>query len=276
MTIGASARTYLCDFIFRRSAIVIGADKDYLLEARLGPVARVEGCDSIDALADKMRRGPENGLHTKVVEAITTHETTFFRDLHPFEALRDEIFPALMRARAVTRTLTVFCAACSSGQEPYSISMILNDHFPDLATWNVRILATDLSAQVLERAREGKFHQIEVNRGLPAPMLIKHFERVGTDWQIKPAIKTRIDFRQLNLIEPWPSMPRIDVLFLRNVLIYFDIPAKQTIFARARQVLAPDAYMFLGGAETTLGIDASFAREQFGKATYYRPGGTRK
>ena len=149
--------------------------------------------------------------------------------------------------------------------------MVLREHFPDLAPWDVKIVGTDLSSAMVAAPKEGSFDQIEVNRGLPAPLLIKYFERHGMKWQVKPTLRDLIECKQMNLSDPWPGM-RFDVVFLRNVLIYFDVPAKQAILARVRQVLAPDGYLILGGAETTLRVDDSYERAQVGKAVYYRPG----
>jgi len=271
MAIDQKELAYLCDFVYRRSAIVLGVDKEYLVEARLGPLARAEGFVSIDALIRQLRVPTPNVLHTKVIETMTTHETTFLRDLHPFEAFRTTMIPALREARAATKSISILCAACSTGQEPYSVAMLLREHFVDLKAWSVKIIATDLSKAVLDRARSGLFHQVEINRGLPAAFLVKYFERTGADWQLRPEIRNLVEFRQMNLIEPWPSLPRVDVFFLRNVLIYFDVPTKQQILARARQVLAPDGYLFLGAAETTLNIDDAFERTQVGKGVFYRP-----
>jgi chemotaxis protein methyltransferase CheR len=270
MSIDPPQLAYLCDFVYRRSAIVLTPEKEYLVESRLGPVARAKGYGSVDALITALRTLPVNGLHTSVVEAMTTHETTFFRDQHPFEALKGTLLPALKAARATTRSLVILCAACSSGQEPYSIAMLLKEHVPDLPTWNVRIIGVDLSDAVLARAREARYTQSEMNRGLPASLLVKYFERAGTEWQLKKCIRDMVELRQMNLVEPWPSLPRVDVMFIRNVLIYFDVPTKKAILARARQVLAPDGYLMLGGAETTLNIDESFERVPSCPSTVYR------
>jgi chemotaxis protein methyltransferase CheR len=270
MTIDPPQLAYLCDFVYRRSAIVLTPEKEYLVESRLGPVARAKGYGSVDALITALRTLPVNGLHTSVVEAITTHETTFFRDQHPFEALKNMLLPALKAARTSTRSLVIMCAACSSGQEPYSIAMLLKEHMPDLPSWKVRIIGVDLSEAVLARAREARFTQSEMNRGLPAPLLVKYFDRVGTEWQLKKPIRDMVELRQMNLIEPWPSLPRVDVMFIRNVLIYFDLPTKKAILARVRQALAPDGYLLLGGAETTLNIDEKFERVPACPSTVYR------
>jgi chemotaxis protein methyltransferase CheR len=273
VTIDASHFSYLCDFILRRSAIVLTPEKEYLVESRLGPVARAKGFASIDALIAALRVSSPGPLQTSVVEAMTTHETTFFRDQHPFDALRTQILPALLKSRAASRKLVIFCAACSSGQEPYSIAMLIREHFPELSSWTVRIVGVDLSEAVLARAREGLYTQSEVNRGLPAPLLVKYFDRVGTNWQLRPVIRNMVELRQMNLIEPWPTLPRADLMFIRNVLIYFDIATKRSILGRAREVLARDGYLLLGGAETTLNVDDRYQRVGLGQTTVYRLAG---
>jgi chemotaxis protein methyltransferase CheR len=267
--------SFVRDLVYRRSAIVVEPGKEYLVESRLAPLAREQGFASIDAMIDHLRARPANDLQAKVVEAMTTNETSFFRDQHPFEGLKNTILPALQRARSGSKTLRIWSAACSAGQEPYSIAMLLRDQFPELASWDVRILATDLSAAMVARASAGRYSQVEVNRGLPATTLVKHFERCGTEWQIKPEVRRLVQCRQLNLLDPWP-VGRHDVVFLRNVLIYFDVPTKQAILSRMRGVLAPDGYLFLGGAETTLKVDETFERIQIDRAVFYRPGDPRK
>jgi chemotaxis protein methyltransferase CheR len=252
----ADSFKYVCELVHRRAAILIEAGKEYLVDARLGPIAKAHGLPSVDALVDKLRRDERGPLAQEVIEALTTNETSFFRDIHPFEVLRTTVLPTLIRARAATRSLRIWCAAASTGQEPYSIAMTIRDHFPELATWNVQIIATDINATVLARARSGIFRQLEVNRGLPAAMLVKHFEKNGIDWQIKPSLRQMISFQELNLLERWPLFAQQDVVFIRNVLIYFDIPTKRELLRRVRENLRDDGYLFLGGAETTMNIDS--------------------
>jgi chemotaxis protein methyltransferase CheR len=268
--IAAADLSYICDVVYRTAAIVLDGGKDYLVELRLSPLARAEGFESIQEMIQHMREPGGVALRAKVVEALTTNETSFFRDQHPFDALRLHVMPTLVRARAEARSIFVWSAACSTGQEPYSIAMLLRDSFPELKGWNVRIMATDLSSAAVDRTAQGRYRQIEVNRGLPVSCLVKHFERDGADWRIRPDLRTLIDVRQLNLLDVWPPMPMVDVLMLRNVLIYFDVETKKRILSRVRRVLAPDGVMFLGGAETTLNIDDHFDRASYGSAVAYR------
>jgi chemotaxis protein methyltransferase CheR len=270
MTISAADFGYVRDLVRQRAAIVIEVGKEYLVESRLSGVAREEGFGSLELLVAELKSSPSNGLHRKVVDAMTTNETTFFRDVHPFEALRQHILPELIAARAAQRRLSIWCAGCSTGQEPYTIAMLLRDHFPALAGWTVRILATDLSQEVLARARAGRFTQLEVNRGLPASYLVRHFRKEGMEWQIADPLRQMVEFRELNLIEAWPGVPAADLVFMRNVLIYFDVSTKRAILGRTRRVLGPDGYLFLGAAETTLNLDDAYQRVVIGKAVCYR------
>ncbi len=261
---------YVRRLVRERAAIVLEDGKAYLAESRLVPVAREEGFASVAELIARIRSERFGRLHRKVVEAMTTNETSFFRDVAPFEALRTVGFPELLARRATERVLHVWCAAASTGQEPYSVAMLLREHFPELATWTVRLLATDLSTEVLARARAGRFTQLEVNRGLPASCLVRYFERDGAYWVLGEEVRRMVEFRELNLAEPWPPLPPMDVVLLRNVLIYFDLDTKRAVLGRLRRVLRADGWLFLGGAETTLNVDDAFERVQVGRASAYR------
>jgi chemotaxis protein methyltransferase CheR len=261
---------YVRTLVQEHSAVVLERDKLYLAEARLGSLARQEGHLSAEHLVAQLRVLPENGLQRKVVEAMTTNETSFFRDVHPFEALRKVLIPELLARRAKERTLRIWSAACSSGQEPYSIALLLREHFPQLQTWKVTLLASDYCTDVLQRARQGTFSQLDVNRGLPARLLVKHFQQHGRNWQINEEIRRSIEFRQLNLVSPWSALGSFDIVFLRNCLIYFSLATKQAILAKVRQILRPGGCLFLGGAETTLNVDDAFERSPVDRAVCYR------
>ena len=249
---------YVAQLVRRRSAIVLEPGKEYLVEARLAPLAKELGLGGPTELVAKLR-GDSGPLAERVTEAMTTNETSFFRDLQPFDVLRRDVVPDLLERRASSRRLRIWCGASSSGQEPYTIAMVL-DQIPGLAGWDVEMLGTDISPEMVERARAGRYSQLEVNRGLPAPFLVKYFERDGTGYQLKEGIRRMVQYRLLNLAEPWPALGTFDIVFMRNVLIYFDVETKREIFGRIRRVLAPDGYLFLGAAETTVNIDAGFER----------------
>lgn len=270
-TCNSNAFEYICNLVREKSAIVLEPSKTYLVESRLSPVARANGLSSIDELVDLLRRPGSTKLTQAVVEAMTTNETSFFRDLHPFDALKTHIIPDLMAKRAGERTINIWSNACSSGQEVYTIAMLIKDNFPELGGWKVRLMASDLSTQILDKAREGVFNQTEVNRGLPLPMLLKYFQKNGLTWQIKDEVRKMVEFRQVNLVESFPQLPPMDIVFLRNVLIYFSPETKREILCKVRKVLRPDGFLFLGGAETTMNLDVSYERVQVSKAVCYKP-----
>jgi chemotaxis protein methyltransferase CheR len=256
--------------VYQRSAIVLEPGKEYLVESRLAPIVRQTGLTSISELVTKLRAPGSTALERDVIEAMTTNETSFFRDLWPFEVLKSDVLPDLIAKRQTSRTLTIWCAASSTGQEPYSIAMLIREHFPQLAGWTVKIIATDLSVDVLDRAKAGRYSQLEVGRGMPAALLVKYFERAGLDWQLKSDIRRGVEFRQMNLADPWPALPPADLVMVRNVLIYFDTETKKAILGRVRGVLKGDGYLFLGAAETTLNLDEGFERLQFQRTGCYR------
>lgn len=261
---------YVCNFVREESAIVLEAGKEYLVESRLQTLARKENLDSVDALIGKLKAPGGLSFQRKIVDAMTTNETSFFRDIHPFEALRNQILPDLVQLRGKERRLALWCGAASTGQEPYSVLMLLAQHFPELLGWDFKFLATDLCGEVLARARGGRFTQLEVNRGLPAALLSRYFARHGAEWEIQADLRRRVDFRELNLVKDWPVMPAMDIVFLRNVMIYFDVPTKKAILSRIRRLLKPGGYLFLGGAETTFNVDDGFERVVLDKTTCYR------
>ena len=267
MTLAADDFDFLRAFVYANSAIVLDPGKEYLATTRLGPVAEREGLGGIPDLVRSLRNQPPDRLKKRVIDAMTTNETSFFRDLHPFETLRTDIVPRLLAARPPgDRPVTIWSAACSTGQEPFTIAMLLREHFPALP---VRILASDLSTEVLDRAREGLFSQVEVNRGLPAAKLFKWFDADRRGYRVKPEILRMVEFFQLNLVTPWPFLPQMDVIFLRNVLIYFDADTKRSILARMRRQMG-DGYLVLGGAETTLNLDEHLEIIPGAKSHFYR------
>lgn len=261
---------YIRKLLVDRSAIVLGDDKRYLVEARLAPVIGQLNVPSISDLVAKLRLGSNHGMATKVVEALVTSETSFFRDISPFEVLRKQVLPELIAARASERRLTFWSAACSTGQEPYTIALMLREYFPELANWQIMILGTDISTEVIAKANEGVYSQFEANRGLPAKLMIKYFKQIGTTWQLDSSIRDMVEYRQFNLAAAWPGLPMFDVVLLRNVMIYFDVLTKREILTRVERVLRPDGYLVLGGSETTLNISDTFSRMERAKAGYYQ------
>jgi chemotaxis protein methyltransferase CheR len=269
-TIPDDALSFVCTLVRDRSAIELEASKSYLIEARLAPLAKQHGFPSPSDFIEGVRTKRRPDLERSMIEAMTTNETTFFRDLHPFEALRTKVVPEIITRNASQRTLNIWSAACSTGQELYSIAMLLREHFPALLSWKLGLIGTDLSEEVLNKARAARYSQIEINRGLPANLLMKYFQRDGMQWKLAPDLAATAKFSKLNLIESWPTMPAFDVVMLRNVLIYFSCDTKKAILRKIRQVMAPRGVLFLGAAETTTGLDSSFEREQAGQCVYYR------
>ncbi|KIZ41636.1 MULTISPECIES: protein-glutamate O-methyltransferase CheR [Rhodopseudomonas] len=248
---------YLQKLLKERSGLMLSADKKYLLESRLLPLARKTAVAGISELVQKMKAGSET-LINDVVEAMTTNETFFFRDKTPFDHFKESVIPDLIKARAGRRSLRIWCAAASTGQEPYSLAMILKDMSAALTGWRVEIVATDLSPEVLEKSRAGLYTQFEVQRGLPIQSLVKHFKQVGAMWQLNADTKALVQFRQFNLLQDFTALGKFDVIFCRNVLIYFDQAAKTDIFNRLMRVNEPDGYLFLGAAETVVGLTDSY------------------
>jgi len=254
-----------------RSGLVLSAEKQYLVESRLLPVARKAGLGGLGELVARLKLGDAEALMTAVVEAMTTNETYFFRDKTPFDNFRNTVMPALTAASRGIRTIRVWCAAASTGQEPYSLAIALKEMRGDIGDRRVEILATDLSAEVLEKARQGIYSQFEVQRGLPIQLLIKYFTQVGEMWQLAPEIRAMVKFRQLNLLADFSGLGVFDLIFCRNVLIYFDQETKISVLNRLGSALAGDGYLVLGAAETVVGLTDRFSSvaEQRG---LYAPG----
>ena len=263
---------FVRELVQKRTSIVLEDRQAYLAESRLLPVAHKFGLDGLAALVMRGRLNPEGPEAVALVEAMTTNETSFFRDVHPFEALRLHVIPELMAARNVEKRLNIWCAACSSGQEPYSVAMLLHDHFPQLASWRVQLLATDVATSVLQRAREGVFNQIEMARGLPAHLTNKHFERTSHGWRAKDYLRNAITFRQMNLVQPWTGLPSLDVVFMRNVLIYFSTATRGLVVDRLAGCLRKDSVVFLGASESLMGVTDSLANINVGGAVAYKRG----
>jgi chemotaxis protein methyltransferase CheR len=263
---------FLRKLLKERSGLDLSSDKQYLVESRLIPLARKAALQGIPELVQKMKTGGE-ALITEVVEAMTTNETFFFRDKIPFDHLRETILPGLVQERASRQTLRIWCAASSTGQEPYSVAMCVKE-FAGLAGWRVEILATDLSQEVLEKSKAGIYSQFEVQRGLPIQMLVKYFTQVGELWQLNADIRAMVQHRQLNLLQDFSHLGKFDVIFCRNVLIYFDQNTKVAIFERLARMIEPDGVLMLGAAESVVGISEAF-KPYSDRRGLYRPNADR-
>ncbi len=262
---------YLCSLLRKRTGVCIDESKHYLVVARLMPIVKQRKIPSLETLIDRVRQGVDPSLEKDVLCAMMTHETSFFRDKAPFEALRG-IIADLVTKRAAERQLTLWSAACSTGQEPLSMAMMFNEHFRDLLpTWRIRIIATDFSEPVLARAREGVYSELETNRGLAGPLLKKYFRPLQGKWSVVQECRQLIEFRNMNLNGTWPMMPLCDVVFLRNVMLYFDAPTRAALVKRVRRTLRHDGALFLGGAETMIGIDDGWNRVVHGGCSHYTP-----
>jgi len=264
---------YLRKLLKDRSGLDLSADKQYLIESRLLPLSRKSGLAGIGELVQKMKGGSAD-IITQVVEAMTTNETFFFRDKVPFDHFRDSIMPEILQARTSRKTLRIWCAAGSTGQEPYSLAMCLKEMGAALSGWRVEILATDLSQEVLEKSRAGIYSQFEVQRGLPIQMLVKYFKQTGELWQINADIRAMVQHRQLNLLHDFSQLGVFDVIFCRNVLIYFDQDTKINIFSRLAKTTEPDGFLVLGAAETVVGLTDVF-KPYPERRGLYRPSGAR-
>ena len=261
---------YIRQLLRDRAAIVLEPGKEYLVETRLTPLAHQHQLGSITEIVGRLRAGGDPALLVRVVEAMVTTETSFFRDITSFEGLRAGVLPDLIARRATERRLDIWCAASSTGQEPYSLAILLRESFPQLAGWSVNILATDLSTEVLNRAKEGRYNQLEVNRGLPATLMVKYFRQQGAVWELSEEVRRAVQFRKMNLTGPWPGLQRMDLVMMRNVMIYFDVETKKGILGRVARVLRPDGYLLLGAAETTLNLNDSFRRVEYRNAGFYQ------
>lgn len=270
MTISPSSFAFVSDLVRQETAMLYDAGKEYLVEARLLPLARAADCPDVDAYVARLRT--DRAEQVKALDALTINETSWFRDNSPYKTFTDMLLPAVLAARGHVRHVSIWSAACSSGQEAYSLAMLLDQHLP--SGWTAQILATDVSTQMLERVNAGRYSQVEMNRGLPATSLVKYFSRVGSEWEVSPELKKMVRTQHLNLAAPFPLLPTFDIVFLRNVLIYFDLETKRDILRRAHRVVAPDGFLLLGSSETTLDMDDHWEREAHDRVQVHRPAAT--
>ncbi len=244
--------------LYQRSGLVLTKEKAYLLESRLMPIARKANLKDLGELAEVMRKRTDENLLADITDAMTTNESSFFRDQRPFDQFRQIVLPKYLQARAAVKRLRIWSAACSNGQEPYSLAMILDEERAKLAGWHIEIVATDLCRDVLDKAQQGIYTQFEVQRGLPITMLVKNFTQVGDKWQIAKSVRDQIKFQQFNLLDDMRPLGQFDIIFCRNVLIYFDQPTKTKVLENMVKQMPADGVLYLGGAETVLGITQAF------------------
>jgi chemotaxis protein methyltransferase CheR len=244
---------YLRGLVFGLSQNVLDPSRDYLFDTRLSKILRNQGMSHLEELVDHLKLRKDLTLERSIAEAMTINETSFFRDSRPFELLRTDLLPKLIEARRHIRALRIWSAACSTGQEAYSLGMLLLEHFPMMAGWKIRIEGTDISSEVVERARAGCYHRIEINRGLPARFVVRYFDHTGEEWIVKPELRTMCNFRQANLCGPQlpfnRSDDRFDLIFLRNVMLYFSHETRRTLLNGIHRLLAQDGFLFLGSSE---------------------------
>jgi len=253
--------------VYDQSGILLSPGKEYLVENRIEGIVRSGKIDSTEDLIARLTKLEDEAIKI-IVEAMTTNETSFFRDGAPFDAIRTAILPDLIDRNRAKKEINIWCAACSRGQEPVSLAMMMREHFPKLGTWKVNILATDISEKVLDQCRSGIYSRTEVGRGLPASMMVNNFQKAGLKWQLKPHILNMIDYKQMNLIKHYPPTAQMDLILIRNVLIYFDEETKVSIQKKLTDRLRPGGYMLLGTAETVR-LDC-YDRISFDAANYYK------
>ncbi|WP_420404629.1 CheR family methyltransferase [Nisaea sp.] len=263
---------FLSSLLYKQSGLVLTPDKGYLLETRLQPVARSHGLSSIEQIVSTLRSRRDERLVNSITDAMTTNESLFFRDRTPFEQFKTVVLPTLMETRAAKKQIRIWSAACSSGQEPYSLSMVLDELGSKLAGWRVEIIATDISSEMIARARAGVYSQFEVQRGLPVQLLVKYFQQDGDRWQLNEKIRRMVTFREFNLLQDPRALGNFDIVFCRNVLIYFDQDTKRQVLEGISRQMAPDGYLYLGGAETVISITDKFQPVK-GQRGMYMPTG---
>ena len=268
MTLSQAEFAFVSQLVRREASIVLAPGKEYLVEARLIPVARAVGAAGVTEFLADLQRRPNPAYQRKIIDALTTNETSWFRDREPFAALTDVVLPELVKSRSAARKIRLWSAASSSGQEAYSLAITLQEALPP--GWTYEIMGTDISTEMVRRAETGEYSQVEVNRGLPASQLVQYFERAGAHWRVTQPLRRNVSFRLMNLTAPLPAMPPYDVIFLRNVLIYFDVATKRSVLQNVAKLLRPDGWLFLGAAETTIGIDDNYERVAAGRTSAYR------
>ncbi len=249
---------FLSTLVKRESGLVLSEDKSYLLESRLMPIARRRELGGLEELVAETKKGADPTLVKDITEAMTTNESFFFRDIKPFDIFRDATLPYFLESRLNKKALNIWCAAASSGQEPYSLAMILKEENAKMAGWRVKITGTDISTDILDKAKQGEYSQFEVQRGLPVQLLVKYFEKQGENWQINSDIKSMVDYKEFNLLDSLKPLGNFDIVFCRNVLIYFDQETKSKVLDEIYELMPDDGLLFLGGAETVLGISDKF------------------
>ncbi len=264
---------FFSQLVKESSGIALSKGKEYLLESRLNELCKILGVRDIDSLYQQAKFKMTPKLKEQIIDAMTTNETYFFRDQHPFDTLKNHIIKELMEKNQAKKDLRFWSAAASTGQEAYSISMIIQEHFPQLSTWRAEILGTDISPQAIDKAKAGRYTQVEVNRGLPITLLIKYFKQQGAFWMVQDKLKKLVRFRQFNLLSPFVGLGQFDCIFCRYVLIYFDPETKKKIVDKLVKVLKPGGYLFLGATETPIGIDPSMKRTTFGKTVCWKKSG---
>lgn len=265
--ISPSEFEYVRELVYRESAIAIDSDMQYLVESRLTSLSRKADFNKISDLLSSLRAANDPALRNRVVEAMTTNETSFFRDSHPFNALCKDVLPEI--ALSHRGQINIWCAACSTGQEPYTIAMAILENCPEIAS-RVQIKATDISSEVVTKARAGRYSRLEVNRGLPVQLLAKYFVQQGLSWEVNSDLRNMVNVEQMNLIHDWNSLPQLDVIFLRNVLIYFNPDIKTRILQNTSKVLKPGGFLFLGLSETTLNLNTDYRRITTDHSHFYK------
>jgi chemotaxis protein methyltransferase CheR len=269
-SVSASNFAFVAELLRRQCGLVLEPGKEYLVTTRLASLVSKYQLSSVDQLIEQIQRNGSSLSISEIVELMVTTETSFFRDVQPFEILRTHVLPELIDRRRHKRTLNIWCSAGASGQEPYSIAIILKEYFAELVDWRITISATDISQAMLQRSRLGSYSQLEVDRGLPAHLMKKWFRQDGAQWNIVDTLRSSVTFTHLNLTQPWPAMPLWDLVFLRNVMIYFDNETKRAILQRVARVLCADGYLVLGSAESTLNLSDAFVRANTLGSGYYQ------